>query len=110
MINIIKIQKDKSIGSIMFIINNETSYKNFLKKESIFRNVFFTLTCLLMIYNLAFTYYFMFTSYKIKANATKALLFLSFTEVALPYLILVVSLILLLCYMNKYHYYEMKKI
>ena len=38
------------------------------------------------------------------------LFLLSFTEAVLPYIILIVSLLLLLWYMNKYHHYEMNKI
>ena len=108
MLQIIKKQQRKSLGEIMYEVNNEKSYKSFHLKEKITKYIFIVCTCGLVIFSLIKTYQFYSDETKDFSDSDLMVLFL--IEVLLPYVFLCTTLFILLCYMGKYHSFERKKI
>ena len=106
MLLIIKKQQRKSLGELMYEVNNERSYKSFLLKERIMKYVFGCCTTSLVVFSLIMTYKF----YSDLENEFKPaeLLTLFLIEVLFPYVFLCTTLAVLLWYMGKYHSFERK--
>ena len=107
MLNVISVQKGKSMGEIMFEINNTPIFRNFNKKERFCRYFVVFLLSFIVVSLSCFCIFRMFLPQQIYLPY---LIYAILMDQLLPFVILCIVFTLLYCKMKKLHNYEFKKV